>query len=165
VGIKLSWDELIPTELNQKFLKICSNLHLIDQFEIPRSVIQSENIKTIELHGFCDASKSAYGAAIYIRSIDENNEVTVQLLCSKSRVAPLKPLTIPWCPILESMELILIGKIGKFSHEKCKSVFWTYVRWIVPLVIRRIISLSVYHGKIIFSREIRLSNVTLLLIQ
>jgi hypothetical protein len=22
-----------------------------------------------------------------------------------------------------SMELILIGKIGKFSHEKCKSVF------------------------------------------
>jgi hypothetical protein len=69
-----------------------------------------------------------------------------------------------WCPILESMELILIGKIGKFSHEKCKSVFWTYVRRIVPLVIRRIISPSVYHGKIIFSREIRLSNVTLLLI-
>jgi hypothetical protein len=68
------------------------------------------------------------------------------------------------CPILESMELILIGKIGKFSHEKCKSVFGTYVRRIVPLVIQRIISPSVYHGKIIFSREIRLSNVTLLLI-
>jgi hypothetical protein len=68
------------------------------------------------------------------------------------------------CPILESMELILIGKIGKFPHEKCKSVFWTYVRRIVPLVIRRIILPRVYHGKIIFSREIRLSNVTLLLI-
>jgi hypothetical protein len=52
------------------------------------------------------------------------------------------------CPILESMELILIGKIGKFSHEKCKSVFWTYVRRIVPLVIRRIISPIVYHEKI-----------------
>jgi hypothetical protein len=37
-------------------------------------------------------------------------------------------------------------------------------RRIVPLVIRRIISPSVYYGKIIFSREIRLSNVTLLLI-
>jgi hypothetical protein len=109
VGIKLSWDELIPTELNQKFLKICSNLHLIDQFEIPRSVIQSENIKTIELHGFCDASKSAYGAAIYIRSIDENNEVTVQLLCSKSRVAPLKPLTIPR---LELCAAILLAKLA-----------------------------------------------------
>jgi hypothetical protein len=60
------------------------------------------------------------------------------------------------------MELILIRKIGKFSHEKCKSVFWTNVT--SPLVIRRIISPSVYHGKIIFSREIRLSNVTLLLI-
>jgi hypothetical protein len=60
------------------------------------------------------------------------------------------------CPILESIKLILIEKIGK-------SVFWTYVRRIVPLVIRRIISPSVYHGKIIFSREIRLSNVTLLL--
>jgi hypothetical protein len=35
---------------------------------------------------------------------------------------------------------------------------------IVPLVIRRIISPSIYHGKIIFSSEIRLSNVTLLLI-
>jgi hypothetical protein len=62
------------------------------------------------------------------------------------------------------MELILIGKIGKFSHEKCKSVFWTYVRRIVPLAIRKIISPIVYHEKIIFSGEIRLSNVTLLLI-
>jgi hypothetical protein len=82
-----------------------------------------------------------------------------------TRVQHLQPEDYPArCPIIESMELILIGKIGKFSHEKCRSVFWTYVRRIVPLVIRRIISPSVYHGKIIFSREIRLSNVTLLLI-
>ncbi|XP_039306760.1 uncharacterized protein LOC113004056 [Solenopsis invicta] len=48
----------------------------------------------VQLHGFCDASSIGYGACIYIRS--SNNQKTVaKLLCAKSRVAPLKTVTIP----------------------------------------------------------------------
>ncbi|ENN74461.1 hypothetical protein YQE_08953, partial [Dendroctonus ponderosae] len=41
------------------------------------------------------AAQLAYGACIYIRSIDSFGSITVSLLCSKTPVAPLKQLTIP----------------------------------------------------------------------
>ncbi|XP_062532995.1 uncharacterized protein LOC134201760 [Bombyx mori] len=42
-----------------------------------------------------NASENAYGACLYVRSVDQSDEVTVRLLMAKSRVAPLKPTTIP----------------------------------------------------------------------
>ncbi|XP_011701161.1 PREDICTED: vacuolar protein sorting-associated protein 13-like protein [Wasmannia auropunctata] len=36
-----------------------------------------------------------YGACLYVRSKDNQGNATSRLLCSKSRVAPLKPVTIP----------------------------------------------------------------------
>ncbi|GFX28191.1 uncharacterized protein TNCV_15301 [Trichonephila clavipes] len=43
---------------------------------------------------FADASTAAYGAVLYAQSISEE-DVSTRLLCSKSRVAPVKPITIP----------------------------------------------------------------------
>lgn len=41
-----------------------------------------------------------YGAALYIRCVLEGGEVVVNLLCSKSRVAPLKRVTLPRLELL-----------------------------------------------------------------
>lgn len=49
----------------------------------------------IEIHGFCDASIKAYGACVYIKVVHPNGHINVSLLSSKSRIAPLKGLTIP----------------------------------------------------------------------
>ncbi|XP_052837396.1 uncharacterized protein LOC128253205 [Drosophila gunungcola] len=49
---------------------------------------------SVEMHGFCDASTAAYGACLYLRS-EANGNTEAHLLCAKSRVAPLKALTIP----------------------------------------------------------------------
>lgn len=49
----------------------------------------------MRLQGFCDASEKTYGACLYIQSISENGEMTSRLLCSKSRVAPIKSTTVP----------------------------------------------------------------------
>ena len=50
---------------------------------------------TIELHGFCDASEKAYGESIYLRLIDEQGNITVNLVCAKSRVASVKTIYLP----------------------------------------------------------------------
>lgn len=42
----------------------------------------------------CDASQKAYAACIYIRTFDSENNCEVNLLCSKTRVSGLKPITI-----------------------------------------------------------------------
>lgn len=53
------------------------------------------NAVHVQLHGFADASKKAYGACVYLRSVDKQGIVSIHLLCSKSKVASLKTLTIP----------------------------------------------------------------------
>jgi hypothetical protein len=40
-----------------------------------------------EVHGFADASEKAYGGGIfYIRTIQPDGEISVNILCAKSRV-------------------------------------------------------------------------------
>ena len=48
-----------------------------------------------QIHGFADASSKAYGGVIYARARYSDTSVTVSLLTSKTRVAPLKGFTIP----------------------------------------------------------------------
>ncbi|XP_047032788.1 uncharacterized protein LOC124639459 isoform X3 [Helicoverpa zea] len=42
-----------------------------------------------------DASERAFGCCVYLRSVNMEGAVKVQLLASKNRVAPIKPTTIP----------------------------------------------------------------------
>ncbi|XP_071642661.1 uncharacterized protein [Temnothorax longispinosus] len=66
----------------------------LNGFKIQRAVI-SEDAVEFELHGFCDASELAYGACVYLRSRDAQGNWSAQLLCAKSRVAPVKTISIP----------------------------------------------------------------------
>ena len=50
---------------------------------------------SLQLHGFCDASETAYGCVFYLRMIDVSDQVHIALVISKSKVAPIKKLTIP----------------------------------------------------------------------
>ena len=53
----------------------------------------------VKLHGFCDTSQQSYGACIYLKSTFKGGKVSVHLIASKSRLAPIKETTIPkaWC--------------------------------------------------------------------
>ncbi|XP_055619018.1 uncharacterized protein LOC129764190 [Toxorhynchites rutilus septentrionalis] len=57
---------------------------------IDRCVLPLAKTNWIQLIGFCDASQKGYGACLYVRSRNEEGELFIQLLCSKSRVAPSK---------------------------------------------------------------------------
>ena len=105
--LKLNWDQPIPSELSEIFHHFCANSHRINEFVIPRCV-NSFSSQTLELHGFCDTCKEAYGAAIYVDAVSENKQRQIDLLCSKSGVAPLKPATIPR---LELCAAVLFAKL------------------------------------------------------
>lgn len=90
----IDWDEEIPCDLLNKWLAFYKNLHVLNNLRVPRHTLL-ENPCNIQIHVFSDASQIGYGAAIYLRSEDLLGNTNVSLLCSKSRVAPVKPLTLP----------------------------------------------------------------------
>ena len=49
----------------------------------------------MQLHGFSDASENAYSAVVYFRFEDTARNVHTSLIISKTKVAPIKRLTIP----------------------------------------------------------------------
>ncbi|XP_043604806.1 uncharacterized protein LOC122577544 [Bombus pyrosoma] len=69
-------------------------LPLLNNVRFPRKTIIKSAVE-IELHGFCDASERAYGACIYLSTITPDSQVWTRLLTAKSKVALLKPQTIP----------------------------------------------------------------------
>lgn len=91
---KLQWDESVPQLIYTNWRNFCADILSISDLEISRFAMLP-NPTRIELHGFADASEKAYGACIYLRSINAKNEISCHLLIAKSRVAPLHSISIP----------------------------------------------------------------------
>jgi len=80
----------------------------------------------IELHRFGEKRK-AYGAAVYIRSMDAAGKVLTHLVMSKSRVAPTKTVSLPR---LELLAAVINSQLLKFVAESLclkldRVVCWT----------------------------------------
>lgn len=52
--------------------------------------------------GFSDASSVAVAAAVYLRVVCSDNRVIIHLVRSKTRVAPVKPVSIPRLELIAS---------------------------------------------------------------
>lgn len=77
--------------MQDKWADFYKSLKSLEHLSIPRHV-SFANPKSIRLHDFCDASQNAFEVCIYIQS---TMILQGRLYASKSRVAPLKPTTIP----------------------------------------------------------------------
>lgn len=89
---KIDWDDLAPVNVTQRFFCLVQELPLISDIKIPRH-IGANNNRIVNIVAFCDASLNAYGCAIYLQTIDQA-DITVRLLCAKSKVSPTKIQTI-----------------------------------------------------------------------
>lgn len=94
----------------------CEELPLVNSIDIPRYYFGTsliDNLKSIQIHCYTDSSEIAYGAVMYLRFTNINNNSNVTFLLSKGRLAPLKKLTIP---ILELTDALIGARL--FSHIK-----------------------------------------------
>ncbi|GBL91112.1 hypothetical protein AVEN_184477-1 [Araneus ventricosus] len=105
--LKLDWYEILPPDISQQWENFIKTLPDLEKIKIPRCFLETNAIRVI-LHGFADASSKGYGAVIYFQTVPINEESNCRLLCSKSRVAPTKFMTIPR---LERSACLLLSKL------------------------------------------------------
>ncbi|XP_026830319.1 uncharacterized protein LOC105279648 [Ooceraea biroi] len=111
---KVEWDEEIPASLVSRWKAIYSRLPQLNQVRLSRWTSVESEFESAELHGFSDASNSAYAAVIYLRVVSSSGDVTITLLAAKSRVAPVTPLTVPR---LELSAAVLLSRLLEFVRE------------------------------------------------
>ncbi|XP_055947045.1 uncharacterized protein LOC129980690 [Argiope bruennichi] len=105
--LKIDWGEMLPEKEASEWQEFVTSLRNLNDINIERCIV-IPNAEVNELHGFCDASEKAHGAAIYARTVDSAGEVKVKLIASKSRVSPIKQVTIPR---LELCSAVLLSKL------------------------------------------------------
>jgi hypothetical protein len=62
---------------------------------VPRWTGQSKESLSLEVHGFADASSRAYAAVVYLRVILSISNSQVSLICAKTKIDPVKTISIP----------------------------------------------------------------------
>ena len=85
-------------------LKLFWELETLKETTTPRCLQESKQEKSIAVHTFVDTSNDVYGAVSYLRSDYSHGSYSVSIIASKTRVAPLMPMTTPR---LELMAAIL----------------------------------------------------------
>ncbi|GBM44342.1 hypothetical protein AVEN_20380-1 [Araneus ventricosus] len=108
--LKLDWYEILPPDISQQWENFIKTLPDLEKIKIPRCFLKTNAIHVI-LHGFADASSKGYGAVIYFQTVPIDEESNCRLLCSKSRVAPTKIMTIP------RLELSACLLLSKLTHK------------------------------------------------
>ena len=127
--LKMTWDDEVPVDIRTAWQNWVESLRGVSDINFPRCVKPKEfdMDAIIELHHFADASTLAYGSCSYIRCINKFGQVHTQLLVSKSRVAPLKHMTIPR---LELQAALLAAKSDAWLRTEMNihfdgSYFWS----------------------------------------
>lgn len=91
---QLDWDAILPEDLSREWTEYFNDLKSLQKISIPRWTHTFSTNRDLEIHAFCDASTRAYAAVVYLKCRTKTGW-KISLLASKTRVAPLKELTVP----------------------------------------------------------------------
>lgn len=94
----LQWDEKVPEEIFERWMRWTSLFPTIENLRIPRCYFKGATVpvyERLQLHIFVDASEAAFSAVAYFRVINGDGIPECSIIAAKTKVAPLRPLSIP----------------------------------------------------------------------
>ncbi|XP_062708163.1 uncharacterized protein LOC134288186 [Aedes albopictus] len=135
----IQWDQRVGAVLQTRWQKWIQILDDVKQLQVPRCYFEqatSQHYQHVQLHIFVDASEDAYAAVAYFRVVDLQGRARCSLVAAKTKVAPIKPISIPR---LELQAAVLGVRLMKWVVEGHsirieRKVFWsdscTVLSWI-----------------------------------
>ena len=125
----LEWDKEISGENLINWNQWLVQMPMLENFQMRRCIKVPEfgTCITQEIHHFSDASETGYGTVSYLRTVHQNGKIKTAFLFAKSRLAPLKRITIPRLELTAAALAVKIDTMLKNELEICihKSMFWT----------------------------------------
>ncbi|XP_043461792.1 uncharacterized protein LOC122506254 [Leptopilina heterotoma] len=109
-----NWDEILPNHLQIEWNLFKDQFQQLNFIKIPRWVCTDSNTLGWELHGFSDASERAYSAALYLVNRTDNRPANSNLLMAKTKLAPVKVISLPK---LELSAATLLAKLVSIVKE------------------------------------------------
>ena len=106
----IEWDDPLPSASRQRWHLLTDDVPHLQYFSVPRWIGTSSDIVFIDIHGFSDASERAFAACLYLRTVNKEGNVQCILLASKSKVAPLKQVSLPR---LELCGAVMLARLTK----------------------------------------------------
>ncbi|XP_055619056.1 uncharacterized protein LOC129764221 [Toxorhynchites rutilus septentrionalis] len=94
----LLWDEKVPEDIFDRWTRWTELFPEIEDLRISLCYFTratADTYKALQLHIFVDASEAAFSAVAYFRTAKFESEAECSLVAAKTKVAPLKPLSIP----------------------------------------------------------------------
>lgn len=129
----LGWDETLPHDLQLKFQYWIDGIETIKIFEINRCYfpglsLSSVELESLEVHAFSDASEKGYGSVVYLRVPKLHDEFYVSFVVSRTKVAPIKRVTLPRLELLGALlsaRLIKFVKSALHLPDSVRLACWT----------------------------------------
>lgn len=117
----VSWTDELPEEFVDKWHEFRVEISNMQPLSNKRALIPHEETK-YSIHGFADASTVGYGACLYLTTATSS-----VLICAKSRVAPLRRLTIPRLELNAALLLATLSDRIKNSLRSTpeEEFYWT----------------------------------------
>ena len=133
----IGWDDKLPDKLVERWHVWWRQLQSLSSFTVPRWYgIRDSPEHGAELHVFCDASEDAFAAVAYLRTQLTNGGTSVAFVIAKTRVAPLKVLSIPRLELQAAVMATRLAEMVQQHHtiKIDRVVFWTdsatVLRWL-----------------------------------
>ncbi|XP_063979070.1 uncharacterized protein LOC135163522 [Diachasmimorpha longicaudata] len=111
--LKMNRNDPLPDEYKNRW-RTFRDLINLDRVTVPRWIQLSSETVNIQIHGFADASTGAMSAVGYIRMRTINEKPSTVLVCAKTKVAPIKRMTIPR---LELTAALLLTRLVESTYE------------------------------------------------
>ena len=118
-----------PPYIFENWEKWKEDLPELSQLAVKRCVkpVELREVKFAVVHHFVDASQFAFGAVSYLRMVDSSDNAYCSFLMGKSRVAHIKPMTVPRLKLSAAVLAVQLDETLKSELEipLHQSVFWT----------------------------------------
>lgn len=117
-GVK--WDEVVKPSIAEEWRKIRSDFENVKFIQIDRWLHTiSTQREQVQLHGFSDASIRAFAAVVYMRVEKTNGSIETSLIAARTRVAPVKTISLPR---LELCGAVLLSKLLKHVAQAMRLI-------------------------------------------